>query len=209
MCMHKLYSSTCYGDRSSSLIDGTLIRLRLCLSAANQRAAQSKWGLMWAGFVRSCWHSSRIAVWDSLESAWSLELPCRRALLFFREKFPRSMRGVRHKMLKILRWVRVFAGSGNTGASSSRVQSAALQRDYSRDGALSHRCGRLRVYSKYPSIRRSVNEYHLENVSFVARRGLRAFQNNRSQQFSDVSTGCARDPAYTHVAVSHRSLGLI
>lgn len=195
MCTHKLYSSTCYGDRSSSLIDGTLIRLRLGLSAANQRAAQSKWGLMWAESMRSCWHSSRIAVWDSLESAWRLELPCRRALLFFGEKFPRSMRGARHKMLKTLRWVRVFAGSGNTGASSSRVWSAALQRDYSRDGArslsLSYRCGRLRVYCKYASVRRSVNEYHLENVSFVARSGLGAFQNSRFQQFSDVSTGCA------------------
>lgn len=178
MCMHKLYSSACYGDRSSSLIDGTLIRLRLGLSAANQSAAQSQWGLMWAELMRSCWHSSRIAVWDSLESAWRLELPCRRALLFFRENFPRSMRGVRHKMLKTLRWARVFAGSGNTGASCSRVWSAAGL--FTRHGALSHRRRRLRVYSKYASIRRSLNEYRLENVSFVATRRSGAFQNSRS-----------------------------
>lgn len=149
--------------------------------------------------MRSCWHSSRIAVWDSLESAWRLELPCRRSLLFFREKFPISMRGLRHKMLKTLLWVRVFAGSGNTGASSSRVWPAALPSNgiIHETEPHSHRCGRLLVYSKYASIRRSVNVtlYHLENETFVTERGLWAFKNNRPEQFSTVSTGCARDPA--------------
>lgn len=39
--MYKLYTPTCYGHRCS-LIDGTLIRLRLGLSASNRRAPQSR-----------------------------------------------------------------------------------------------------------------------------------------------------------------------
>lgn len=130
--MYKLYTSACYGNRSS-LIDGTLIRLRLGLSAANRRAAQSERGWTGAGFVRSCWHSSRFAVWDSLESAWRPELPCRGALLFFREKFPTSMRGVRHKTQKALLWARVWK---HWSKFVPRLH-GSLQRDYSQHQTLS------------------------------------------------------------------------
>lgn len=132
--MYKLYTSACYGDRSQ-LIDGTLIRLRLGLSAANQSAAQSEWGLMGAEFERSCWHSSRIAVWDSLESVWRPELPpVGERFCFSGRNFPQVCEGFDTRCKRHY----FELASGNTGASSCRVWSAALQTGlFTRPSALS------------------------------------------------------------------------
>lgn len=108
-------------------IDKTEIRFIGSQSESGSVRVGVDGGGVWAQLltlVKNC------GAWDSLGSAWRPELPCWRALLVLREKFPTSTRGVRHEMQKTLLWARVLAGSAFTGASSRPVSwSAALQRD--------------------------------------------------------------------------------
>lgn len=114
--MYKLYTPTCYGHRCS-LIDGTLIRLILGLSAANRRAPQSREGGRGRGLCAAADTRQELrcgVAWKVREDQSYL---VEERFRFSGRNFPQVCEGIdtrrkRHYFELV---------SGNTGASSSRV----------------------------------------------------------------------------------------